>query len=97
MFDIVFNSEATLERSTGDENKFGEVVYEEPIVIKCAKFGTSNYDRDLEDSTTYVDMVYQTLEDIKVGDKIDGNIVKKVTKHYDIFGKFRYVEAYVSL
>lgn len=93
---MLYNRLAQLELYKGEDNKYGESEYEEAVEIKCTRYGTKEYKREENENNVYADYIYQTKEKIKLKDRLDGYEVVKVNEHTDIFGKYVYMEVFVS-
>ena len=76
----------------GNTDRYNESEYGTPQTINGIIYGDKEYNRQLEDSDMVSGYVCQTLDTVNIKDKIDGYIVTKVNKHYDLFGNFDYWE-----
>lgn len=57
------------------------MMYEEPIVINCFKYGKNIYIRESEENTLINAQVYLVIDEVQIGDKIDGQVVKSVNMY----------------
>lgn len=91
MFNVGY-MDLSYEEYIDSTDRYNEIEYVKPVVIRGIIYGDKQYNRDLEESNTVSGYTCQTLNSVNVKDKINGYIVTKVNKHYDIFGIFDYWE-----
>lgn len=88
---ILYNRDIVWEKNKGSKNRYNEAEYEDPVIIKGIRYGSSEYKRDLEESSVDNLYMYQTTVGVEKKDKLDGYIVTSVNE-YDFLGvKYREV------
>lgn len=97
------NQQCDLEKAQRDENNltilntFGDVLYEEPVQIRCRR---ETFVKDVQTETGAIlrsNTRYFTDENIPIlaDDKLDGKTVMKVEEYTDVRGKCIGYESYV--